>query len=38
LSDTQLTTLRERLARGDIDDNQLARLLDEESELGKLKR
>jgi hypothetical protein len=37
LSDSELANLRQRLAKGDIDDMQLARLL-EESELDKAKR
>ena len=37
LSDDELKGLRQRLANGDIDDNQLARLLDE-SEASKAKR
>lgn len=37
LSDNELATLRQRLASGDIDDEQLARLLDE-SEASKAKR
>ncbi|NJR12509.1 hypothetical protein HC776_01065 [bacterium] len=38
LSDDELASLRQRLARGDIDESQLARLLDEDSELDKAKR
>lgn len=37
LSDSELSSLRQRLANGDIDDEKLARLL-EESELEKVKR
>jgi len=37
LSDSELASLRQRLASGDIDDDQLARLLDE-SEASKAKR
>lgn len=38
LSDAELKSLRERLASGDIDDAQLARLLDDQSEASKAKR
>ena len=38
LSDSELANLQRRLSQGDINDDQLARLLEEESELGKLKR
>jgi hypothetical protein len=38
LSDSELASLRQRLATGDIDESQLERLLDDESELSKVKR
>jgi len=38
LSDSELASLRQRLATGDIDQSQLERLLDDESELSKVKR
>jgi hypothetical protein len=38
LSDKELASLRQRLATGDIDESQLERLLDDESELSKVKR
>jgi hypothetical protein len=38
LSDSELASLRQRLASGDIDQNQLERLLDDQSELSKVKR
>lgn len=38
LSDSELANLRQRLATGDIDEAQLERLLDDESELSKVKR
>jgi len=38
LSDSELARLQQRLSEGDIDERQLARLLDEHSELEKVKR
>ena len=38
LSDSELSSLRERLATGDIDQSQLERLMDNESELSKVKQ
>jgi len=38
LSDSELASLRQRLAAGEIDQSQLERLLDDQSELSKVKR